>query len=151
MTKLTPEAEARLAALSNAGRITPEDVVQDAADPESPLHPYFDWDDAQAAHKHRLEQARTILKVKVQYNVNNVLIRVPMHVRDVDQGRGQGYVAVSAVTERDVALRTIGQELARIESLIVRARNLAKVLDCEAELEATLQQLVHWRERLRAA
>lgn len=41
--------------------LTPEDVVQEAANAESPLHELFEWDDAEAAAEHRRSQARSIL------------------------------------------------------------------------------------------
>lgn len=49
----------------NDGLLRPEDVVQKAEDSESLLHPYFDWDDSEAARKWRLEQARRLIRVAV--------------------------------------------------------------------------------------
>ena len=48
---------------AHSGRLSPEDVVQEAADPDNPLHPHFEWDDAAAAHKYRLDQAREIIRI----------------------------------------------------------------------------------------
>ena len=39
-----------------------EVVVQAARSNRSPLHRYFEWDDRKAAHQHRLEQARKLLR-----------------------------------------------------------------------------------------
>lgn len=39
------------------GRIQNEVVVEKAKPEVSPLHPYFTWDDAEAAHQYRLNQA----------------------------------------------------------------------------------------------
>jgi len=44
------------------GKLTPEDVVSAAKAASSPLHLYFEWDDAEAAHQHRLNQARYLLR-----------------------------------------------------------------------------------------
>ncbi len=41
---------------------TAEDVVLAARDPESPLHPWFEWDDSVAAHMYRLERASTLIR-----------------------------------------------------------------------------------------
>ena len=63
--------------------LTPEDVLDDASDQNSPLHEYFDWSDTIAARHWRKHQARnlvnaieievveqsTIKKVKAHYNV----------------------------------------------------------------------------------
>ena len=41
-------------------------VVQDAADPTSPLHTYFEWDGTEAAARYRLSQAASLIrKVRV--------------------------------------------------------------------------------------
>ena len=37
-------------------------VVQDAADPTSPLHTYFEWDDTEAAARYRLSQAASLIR-----------------------------------------------------------------------------------------
>lgn len=45
----------------HGGRITPESVVEDASDENSPLHPAFCWDNDDAARKYRLWQARKLI------------------------------------------------------------------------------------------
>jgi hypothetical protein len=47
------------------GIITPEQVVAAAKPRSSPLHLAFTWDDGEAAHQWRLEQARHLLRVYV--------------------------------------------------------------------------------------
>lgn len=47
------------------GLLRPEAVVQRASDPSNPLHASFCWDDSVAAHRHRLEQARALIRVSV--------------------------------------------------------------------------------------
>lgn len=44
---------------------SPSDVVEAARNARSPIHGRFEWDDAKAAHQHRLKQARQILRVAV--------------------------------------------------------------------------------------
>jgi hypothetical protein len=44
------------------GVITPEQVVEDAQNPKSPLHDEFEWDDTEAAYKYRLDQARYLFR-----------------------------------------------------------------------------------------
>lgn len=45
-----------------SGELTPEDVLQDAKSKKSPLHSFFEWDDGEAAHQHRLQQARGLIR-----------------------------------------------------------------------------------------
>lgn len=49
------------------GKLMPEEVVEAARHPDSPLHSKFEWDDSVAAENYRLNQARTlIVRFKVQ-------------------------------------------------------------------------------------
>lgn len=53
------------------GTVTPFHLVEAAKNPKSVLHTYFQWDNAQAAHLYRLQQARVLLggiKVKTISN-----------------------------------------------------------------------------------
>jgi len=47
------------------GRLRPEAVVEAAWEPESALHGYFEWDDAEAAKKYRLHQADYLIRAVV--------------------------------------------------------------------------------------
>lgn len=49
----------------NDGILRPEDVIEFAANPETALHDRFTWDDTQAAHQWRLEQARLVIRTTV--------------------------------------------------------------------------------------
>lgn len=51
-----------MAAAVTGGEITPAAVVDVARPPESVLHPHFEWDDAIAAERFRLDQARSIIR-----------------------------------------------------------------------------------------
>lgn len=47
------------------GELTPQDVVKDARNPNSPLHSFFEWDDSEAAEQYRLKQARGLIRAVV--------------------------------------------------------------------------------------
>lgn len=49
-------------ALRHDGRLDPELVVQEAANPDSPLHSRFEWDDTEAARKYRNVQAGVLIR-----------------------------------------------------------------------------------------
>lgn len=64
-----------------------EFIVKNAKDKESPIHDYFEWDDSDAAHKYRLEQARHLIKrVKVYQAAESgkVLVRAFVSVTKTD-------------------------------------------------------------------
>lgn len=44
------------------GELTPKDVVDDARNPNSPLHSFFEWNDGDAAEQYRLQQARGLIR-----------------------------------------------------------------------------------------
>jgi hypothetical protein len=46
----------------NGGNLHPNAVVDAARDPDSPLHPCFEWDDGVAAEMHRRSQARALIR-----------------------------------------------------------------------------------------
>lgn len=55
-----------------AGVLTPEMVVEAARPAGSPIHSFFEWDDAQAAEEHRKAQARKLIRsVRVIYAQDN--------------------------------------------------------------------------------
>lgn len=91
----------RIEALSQFGIIHPVDLVNDARPLSSPIHDYFEWDDAEAAEAYRREQAR--------YYLRSICIKaegLPEPVRAFQQVRVKitktGFVAVdSAATEED--------------------------------------------------
>lgn len=46
--------------------ITPEEVLEKAMDENSELHKCFEWNDTVAAHKYRLLQARSVIRMLVK-------------------------------------------------------------------------------------
>lgn len=51
----------------HGGLLLPEAVVAAAKPASSPLHSYFTWDDTEAAARYRLDEARRLLNVTVEY------------------------------------------------------------------------------------
>lgn len=51
----------------NDGLLRAVDVVEEARHPASPLHDHFQWDDTVAGHQWRLQQARQLIRVTVEY------------------------------------------------------------------------------------
>src|SRR5678815_5205406 len=66
------EISARLTFIrKKTGAVTSRAVIDDARDPGSPLHQFFDWDDSSAAEKFRLHQAGQLIQ-RVQ-----VIVKTP--------------------------------------------------------------------------
>lgn len=103
-------ARDRLVELSeeNNGQITTSLVLKDAKRKESPLHDYFEWDDTKAAHQHRLQQARMLIK-----RVNVVIFKPEeqfIHVPKFKQ-KGEGaYKPIKTVVKSSTEYELAKQE-----------------------------------------
>lgn len=67
------------------GDLTPEIIVGEAKKKRHPLHKCFEWDDTKAAHKFRLSQASSIMRVLVTVtddNEDDEPVRVFVNVYD---------------------------------------------------------------------
>ena len=53
------------------GELTPQDVIDDARNNNSPLHSFFEWTDSKAAEQYRLQQARGLIRSVVAIYVND--------------------------------------------------------------------------------
>ena len=107
------EALTKLSA-AHAGRLEPEHVVDEARTPKSPLHPHFEWNDKLAAHAHRLDQARAIIRV----------------VRIAGEGDEPPKPAFISIADQGTAYRTV-QEVVNS-----RALQLVVLRQAERDLKA---------------
>lgn len=98
--------------IAKHGEARPDAVVDLARDPDSPLHPCFEWDDTKAAEAHRLDQARYILRavVIVREDAPDTTIRA-----FVNAEREGGWKTIEAVladpTSRDLLLEQAKRDL----------------------------------------
>ena len=98
------------------GELQPADVVADAKNPNSPLHSFFEWSDTKAAHEHRLQQARGLIRSVVAIYVREekpaVRTRAFVHI---PQGETSHYRsadhAMSQRDTRDIVLKRALEEL----------------------------------------
>jgi len=121
------------------GVLMPDRVVEFASDPKSALHSQFEWDDGEAAHQWRLEQARSLIRVVVRMvgDSDPTPRRAYVSLKR-DRVKSGGYRTLVSVLE-DPELRAEMLEQARDEakSWSVRYRELqelAKIHDAVAEL-----------------
>lgn len=71
---MTKAVDYLLALYERDQKLTAEQVVAEATDPTSPLHGAFEWDDQQAAHLYRLDQARLLIR-KVEITIEERKVR----------------------------------------------------------------------------
>ena len=70
---------------SRDGQLHARDVVDESRPNDAPLHPVFEWDDAEAAEQYREHQARTLIrsvKVVVEAQLGEPPRQVRAFVRD---------------------------------------------------------------------
>lgn len=137
-------------AASHGGCLTPEAVVAAAREPTHPLHEMFTWDDADAAEKHRLDQARQIIRsVRVVVQTDTREVSTVFYVRDPEKpGRDQGYISLPRLrSDVDVARDALIAEFSRAAAALKRARDLAVALDMAADIDALTESVVGLRRR----
>lgn len=141
----------RLMELEVAGRLTPDAVVADARDPESPLHDAFEWDDREAADRYRTQQARHLISShRIYIERREVTIHANAYVRDPRAGdREQGYVSVASLKDdKGRAREALENEAARAAAHLNRVRSLAVALGLEGEVDAIIADVVHLRAKI---
>jgi hypothetical protein len=132
-----------LEALQNThGQLSPDLVVDAARDPGSPLHAEFEWDTEKAAHAHRIEQARTLIRsVRVEIHTTEHLIKTVRYVHDPRAEGEQGYVDITRVRGAEgVAEAALGAEVSRVKSAFMRGLGVAASLEREGEYRDAVRE-----------
>jgi hypothetical protein len=91
---------------ANEGVLTARNIVEAAAAEEHPLHPHFEWDDAVAGPKYRLQQARALVRVvKLEFvgaRGHPEEIRVFHSVQSANSPTGRAYVHLDDIKANEV-------------------------------------------------
>lgn len=135
--------------VEHKGELTPEDVLRDAENPNSPLHSHFEWDNTSAARQHRLNQARNLIRsvVAIYVSEDKPAQRVRAYVNIPEPGtphyRSTQH-AMSQATTRDMVLRRAWSELQawrkRYRDLSEFSKLFAAVDDAAEQLPKTIRQ-----------
>lgn len=136
------------------GRLVPADVVESAADPASPMHTHFEWDDTEAAQRYRMVQAAGLIrsfKVTITHEtpageVEDLRVRSWIAARRAgDEDAPEGYVPERLVREnphqRDMVLRQMLRDVAvlrrRYQHLTEFWQQVATLVDEASESQAS--------------
>lgn len=131
-------------AAAHDGVLYPEDVVRVAADPAHPLHEEFNWDDKSAAHAHRLEQARSLIRsVRVEITTQRRELSAPYYVPHPDADpRVGGYLAIpKLMSDKDRARAAIAGEFGRASAALRRARDISVAVGMDQRVDDILKVL----------
>lgn len=144
--KLTDEQVQHLQSLEDRlGRITPDAVVEDAKQKNSPLHGLFEWDKGKAALAWWRETAREVIaSVRLVVTTRQVSVPSMVYVRDPDMpGDEQGYRRVELMKrDPNMAREALIAELTRAAGYVNRCRSLALTLGLEAEVDGLMERIV---------
>lgn len=152
MADMKTRAAAIKALEDQFGRVTAERLLEAASNGNHPLHEDFLWDDAKAAHKHRLDQARVMISsVRIVITDTTRKIVTQGYVRDPNApSHLQGYVAVTQLrTEREASHEALLAEATRLQAQLDRMRDIALGLDLGDELDAVVESVMILRSKLR--
>lgn len=139
---------------SRDGKLTPDAIIEDAQDQESPLHEEFEWDDAKAAMEARRETARRLIRsVKVVIRTEKHSIAVPRYVRTPEAPeRMQSYSeAASLRSDYDRAMAAFAYEVDRAEAAIRRAQNVSYALGLQDDVEWLMDSIVKIKQTAKTA
>lgn len=144
-----PKAQKIGEILESLGKdFTPQDVIETAADPNSPLNSFFQWDDSKAASEYRLTQARTLIqRIKIIVEVNNEKIqtRAFHHVELVRQNKlVPRYVSLRTIkTNKNLADQVIAQALRELRDWNRKYKEYSHILgeDLFEVIDETLKEL----------
>lgn len=128
------------------GKLRPEDVLEAAKNVKSPLHDCFEWDDSKAAHLHRIDTARTLIRaVYVEhYPSKRQKIRAFVSLPS-DRASGAGYRStVEVLNDATLRKELIQGHLDELETLFKRM----EVVDELSPFVAKMRQVaaVAWTE-----
>jgi hypothetical protein len=127
------------------GSVTPETVLDDARNPESPLHPAFEWRDEVAAERFRVGQASYMIRsIVVQSSTaDSTPFRVFIHVpsTDEDEPRGEYMTRAEIMSDDDLRRATL------LRALMASYGELRDYED-EPELQAVVRAIHRTRKAL---
>ncbi len=138
---------ANLSAESSINTVTPERIVEDARQPESILHPQFEWDDAVAAEEYRLITARnlvgSLVYVEVQEHEVRGNVRAFVQVRDEATRKSAGYAPmVYAMTQQNLRDQVLERAKQEIEAWRRRYADMEEFAELFRVLDEVLPLLV---------
>lgn len=120
------------------GHVTPEALVDKARPKKSPIHDFFEWDDAKGAEAHRRWQARRYIKIYVEpVSIRGVDVEISVY-RSVFENDKRQYMKTGVVLkDKDLRNQTIADAIRRLrhwQALFEKLQELSKVID-EKELK----------------
>lgn len=125
------------------GELTPEDVLADAKNPNSPLHSFFEWDDSAAAEQHRLHQARGLIRsvVAIYTSDDKPAVRARAYVH-ISEGETSHYREMThAMSRKDTRKVVLQRAWKELQAWRQRYKDLAEFADLIAVIDEVQKHL----------
>ena len=127
------------------GSIEPQYVVTDAAERGSPLQEYFEWDDTEAARKHRLHQARQLINrvgVRIIDQPAAPLVQAFVNVLPASAEGDQRYEPVLAVmSDAEKRRRFLRQAMTELRAWQKRYADLSELGEIFAAIDKRVAEV----------
>jgi len=123
---------------TKGGFVKPEDVLEDARSPESPLHVAFEWDNSIAAEAYRREQARKLIQnvtVKIEMGDKVQTYRAFVSISGKDENNYTG--TVSAMSDEEMRKQILMKAWNDLQNWRKKYADLKEL----AEIVSTIDQL----------
>lgn len=129
------------------GELTARDVLDDARNPNSPLHTFFEWSDNIAAEAYRLEQARGLIRSVVAIYTSDEApaqrVRAYVHVPEPGANHYRETAhAMSQTKTRELVLKRAWRDLQVWRSKYRDLREFAALIKIVDEIEDSLPKAV---------
>lgn len=158
---MRPEVSARIEYLIGSGRRSPDDIINDARRPDSPLHTEFEWEPEKAHAIYLKDRARALIRQWYVENIGgqelNRKIRgawsIPVAEEDDDgfvMRTAREYYTIDEVFESpDLTLRLLQTALAELNALRRKYNALKQLADVFEAVDRVEHNTSH-RPRLKA-
>ena len=125
------------------GLLIADHVVDEARKKNSPLHPYFNWDDTKAAHQYRLWQARQLITV-VTVKLPNARRLIQMYVSlrdDRKQPEGAYRGILDVLSDSDLRYQLVREALEDLKYWEQKYSQLAELGEIYQAIQNTRKKL----------
>ena len=124
------EQALRAIAAKHGNILRAEDVLTEAKSPKHILHSQFEWDDGEAAHQWRLNQARNLIRVTVQVIGDGITSPTFVSLSTDRTAPGGGYrLAADVLGDEAMREQLLKDALAELNSFTKKYRELKELAD----------------------
>ena len=122
------------------GKLTNDLVLQSATPEDSPIHELFEWDDAVAGHRYRLQQATQViisLNREVEEDPKPKAVRAYFNVSDTEK-KGKFINTKTAFSNPDTREIILKRALRELESFKEKYQNLNELAGVFSKIDELL-------------